>query len=319
MATRNTQSAFPSKWTEAQIAADTSTARAEFRRRRLEEPLADYEGKFPTAKAAADVIVGALTTLVTVPADREFLARIVANKEQYSALRSLAAVPISVDDLETLLGASLNRTAIRQNQELANKLSELLRTCLDPKRFPWVVAEREATDEEIAAAKLATAVVTAVSAVQAGRRGDESKALEGKVKEILITADYVEIKKRKGGIKQIAHFPEPGTFMHQCTFGGHNADFVIRLKDGRILALECKASNSEVNGFKRLNKEVVVDAGDWHREFGKSSVVASAALRGVFKPANVVSAQEQDVFIFWWHSMESLADFLTEAIPRDTA
>jgi hypothetical protein len=63
----------------------------------------------------------------------------------------------------------------------------------------------------------------------------------------------------------------------------------------------------------------VVDAGDWHREFGKSSVVASAALRGVFKPANVVSAQEQDVFIVWWHSMESLADFLTEAMPRDSA
>ncbi|WP_180288558.1 XamI family restriction endonuclease [Variovorax sp. 54] len=244
------------------------------------------------------------------------MAGIVANKEQYAALRSLAAVPISVDDLETLLDASLNKTAIRQNQELANKLSELIRACLDPKRFPWVIEAREATDEEIAAAKLATTVVTAISAVQAGRRGDESKALEGKVKEILIAADYVEVKRRPGGIKQIAHFPDPGSFMRQCPFGGHNADFVIRLKDGRVLALECKASNSEVNGFKRLNKEVVVDARDWHQEFGKSSVVASAALRGVFKPANVASAQEQDVFIFWWHSMESLADFLTTATPN---
>jgi len=316
MATRNTQSAFPTKWTEAQISVDTSIARAEFRRRRLEEPLTDYEAKFPTAKAAADVIVGALSALVTTPTDREFLAGIISNKEQYSALRSLAAVPISKDDLETLLDSSLNRTVLRQNQELANKLSQLLRSCLDPKRFPWAVAERKATEEELAAAKLATAVVTTVSAVQAGRRGDESKALEGKVKEILITAGYVQAQKRKGGIKQIAHFPELGTFMHQCVFGGHNADFVIRLKDGRVLALECKASNSEVNGFKRLNKEVVVDAGDWHREFGKSSVVASAALRGVFKTANVASAQEQDVFIFWWHSMESLADFLTATLPN---
>lgn len=101
-----------------------------------------------------------------------------------------------------------------------------------------------------------------------------------KVAEILDAAGYTQVTKLRTGIKRISHFPEAGTYMRQTALGGHNADYVIRLFDGRLLALECKASNSAVNGFKRLNKEVVVDAGDWHREFGHSSVVAAAAIRG---------------------------------------
>jgi len=31
---------------------------------------------------------------------------------------------------------------------------------------------------------------------------------------------------------------------------------VIRLFDGRLMALECKASNSEINSRKRINKEI---------------------------------------------------------------
>lgn len=98
--------------------------------------------------------------------------------------------------------------------------------------------------------------------------------------------------------------------MTTCKFGGHNADFVVGLQDGRILAIECKASNSEVNGYKRLNKEVVVDAGDWIRKFGENNVIAAAVLRGVFNPENVEQAQNQGVYIFWWHRIRALERFL---------
>lgn len=303
----------PRKWTDEEIKADVATARGEFRTRRLHTPLADYTAQFPSAKAAADVVVTALGAILGVPADRELAADIVGNKQQFAALRSLAAVPISEDDLDTLLDASVNKTAVKTSQALADDLARLLSASLDPERFPWVAENRPASVEELETAKIATAVLTAVSAVQAARRGEESKALEGRVAEILDAAGYRQVKKRSGGIKQIAHFPEPGTYMRQCILGGHNADYVVRLNDFRLLPLECKASNSAVNGFKRLNKEVVVDAGDWYREFGQSNVVAATALRGVFKAENVSTAQNHNVFIFWWHNMDALAAFLAQA------
>ena len=99
-----------------------------------------------------------------------------------------------------------------------------------------------------------------------------------------------------------------------CKLGGHNADLVVRLFDGRLLPIECKASNSEVNGYKRLNKEVVVDAKDWSRRYGSDTVIPAAALRGVFKASNVVEAQREGVYIFWWHRMDALAKFLAAAV-----
>ena len=309
---------FPESHSDSQIREDAFAARSEFRQRRLDVPLADYERIFPVAEAAADTVIDALGSILGTPADKDLIADIVADKAQFSALRNLAASPISADDLNTLLDAVLSRKAVRGSQALADRIAQLLRDCLDPKRFPWIAASRAATPAELATARLATAVLITVSTVQAARRGEESKALEGKVEDILLAAGYEKTRKRAGGIKLGAHFPERGTFVRTCAFGTHNADFVIALGDGRVLALECKASNSEVNGFKRLNKECVVDAGDWYRKFGESNVLAAAALRGVFKATNVVSAQEQRVHIFWWHRMEALADFLAAAISPES-
>lgn len=295
---------------EAQVRSDTEAAREEFRERRLAEPLADYLKAYPTAKEAADVVVSALSAIVTIPTDKAVVAHLVGNKAQYAALRSLAATPISEDDLQTLVRAKVNKTALNSSQTLADAVAKLFKDCLDPNRFPWVDAGRAATAIELEKAKLATSVLNAVSAVQAARRGDERKALEGKVQEILEAAGYSGVRKCKGGIKSNADFPHRGKFMMSCTLGAHNADFVIRLFDGRLMVIECKASNSEVNGFKRLNKEVVVDAGDWVTEFGKSVVVPAAALRGVFKQASVAAAQNKGVHLFWWHRIDAFAEFL---------
>jgi hypothetical protein len=74
------------------------------------------------------------------------------------------------------------------------------------------------------------------------------------------------------------------------------------------------ASNSEANGFKRLNKEVVLAAADWYLTFGESNVVVAAALRGVFKPADVGQAQAPRVAIFWWHGLEAVQAFIEQAV-----
>lgn len=306
----STSAALPAVCSALRVYRDTEVARWEFRTRRLDDPLRDYNAQFPTARAAADAVVDALSELLTVPADKTLLSSLVAGKATYSALRSVAASPISADDLDTLLRNKVNKTALKNNQPLADSLAKLLSSCLDPKRFPWVMANRAASATELEAAKLATAVLTAVSAVQASRRGQESKDLEGRVAAILLAAGYSHVPKPRGGITSINQFPRPGEFMKTCKLGGHNADLVVRLFDGRLFPIECKASNSEVNGYKRLNKEVVVDAKDWTRRYGTDTVVPAAALRGVFKASNVVEAQREGVYLFWWHRMDALAKFL---------
>jgi XamI restriction endonuclease len=309
--------ALPRLRTRRQIVTDTAAARAEFRNRRLVAPLTEYQSTFPAAKAAADEVIRSLRRIVTVPADKDFIAGLVADKRKFAALRNLAGTPISADDLDTLLERTITQTALRANQDLANSLARLLGKCLDPHRFPWMAARRKPSATELAAASLATAVLTAVSAVLAARRGIERDELEGKVLGILGNVGFTRVKKPKDGIRSPAQFPQPGTFMRGCTFGGHNADFVIRLRDERVLALECKASNSKVNGIKRLVKEVGVDAGDWYRRFGKDSVVVAAALRGVFNTDDVAKVQSEHVYIFWWHRMADLQEFLVAA--RQTA
>jgi hypothetical protein len=75
------------------------------------------------------------------------------------------------------------------------------------------------------------------------------------------------------------------------------------------------SKGAAANGYKHLNKEVVVDAGDWTKKFGENTIVAGAALRGVFKASNVSVAQGQKVRLFWWHRMDALEQFLDDAKP----
>ena len=97
--------------------------------------------------------------------------------------------------------------------------------------------------------------------------------------------------------------------MRGATLGSDNSDFVIGLWNNRLLAIECKSSNSEINSRKRLNKEIVKNAGGWTAHFG-NIVIPSAMLRGVFKAQYVADAQATPVAIFWGHRLPDLAGFI---------
>lgn len=219
----------------------------------------------------------------------------------------------SEDDLDTLLGTRLSRTALRQGPEVANDLASLLRVNLDPKRFPWVVDGRAPGPYELQAAKLATATATAIQRVHTKRRGDEKKELEAELEAILNVAGFTSTQKPATNISVLSSGPRPGTYMKECNLGADNADFVVGLRNGRFLALEAKASNSEINSRKRLNKEVAQDAQHWARDFG-AQVVAAAGLRGVFKPAYVADAQNTPLLIFWGHRLSDLSDYLADKL-----
>ena len=84
------------------------------------------------------------------------------------------------------------------------------------------------------------------------------------------------------------------------------ADVVVRLHDTRLMAIECKVSNSATNSVKRLNNDAAVKAEYWLKQFGTAQVVPAAALAGVFNVLNLEQAQTRGLTLFWSHDLDQL-------------
>ncbi len=104
-----------------------------------------------------------------------------------------------------------------------------------------------------------------------------------------------------------------GTFAGELRLDGRKCDVPIRLRDGRILAIECKVSNSEVNSVKRLVREVGGKADAWKNSLG-ASLVTLAVLSGVYAVGTLLEAQSaHGVHIVWEHDLNVLTKALLES------
>lgn len=99
-------------------------------------------------------------------------------------------------------------------------------------------------------------------------------------------------------------------FCAECQLGERKADVVVRLHDTRLMAIECKVSNSATNSVKRLNNDAAVKAEYWIKQFGTAQVVPAAALAGVFKVLNLEQAQARGLSLFWSHDLDKLGAFI---------
>ena len=122
--------------------------------------------------------------------------------------------------------------------------------------------------------------------------------------------DFTEVSPRDMPLLDAA--PAPGEFCGESKLGDTRADLVVRLYDRRAMPVECKASNSAVNSFKRLNHEAVGKARAWLAGFGGRQIVPCAVISGVFNPANLETAQAEGLALVWSHRLDDLAEF-TEA------
>lgn len=304
----------PTVWTEKQIQDDAKISRSGFISRREAEfvgPAAPYTVEFGKAQAASKHVISLLPKILSRPVDKKMLAGLVRAKKKgyFTALRYLSGPPISEDDLETLMDATINGDSVSKNQAIADSYSAMIEKTLDQNRFPWIKSGASPTSAQMEAAVLSTTVIIASQRTQTGRRSDERKQLEGTVEATLVAIGFSKIPSPGTGIQSMSDCPGGGKFMDHCTIGEHNADFVIGLFDGRVLAIECKASNSTINSRKRLNKETERDGEHWVRMFGKQ-VVPSAVLRGVFDPDLVSHAQGAGLSIFWEHRIGDLTTFI---------
>ena len=105
--------------------------------------------------------------------------------------------------------------------------------------------------------------------------------------------------------------PKPGQFCGESRLAGTRADVIARLRDGRVMAIECKVSNSAVNSYKRLVHDTGGKAAHWYDQLGRAQVIPVAVLSGVYNTTNLKDVQEnKGVYLFWQHRLTDLAAFV---------
>ena len=227
--------------------------------------------------------------------------------------RFLTAPPVSADDLTTLIGGKIG--AKKPSEDRAAQAAKIIRSAWDPLRFPWIEAKRSPTEGERRTAILWTASIWAIEAMRTLKRNESSQQQEDLVSRTLEGAGYTRVPRRR-----IQHLDdlERGSFTRESLLGSQKSDLPVRLHDGRLLAIECKVSNSAINSRKRLNKEVGANAAHWRENFG-AQVVTAAVLTGVYSLSNLILAQDhQGITIFWAHDLSPLSAFVQAGGPNPT-
>jgi len=295
----------PPRWSDEQLEAGIAKATRLFREERLQEPLEAYTRAFDKFHVAVENLLQTSGNLAEI--DRATID-IVTNEALLEAFRYLAGPPISEDDLKVLAEATLSPSRLRQDPEMAARVRGVVRVALDQRRFPWVVENRLPTAAERHAAVVASASLLAASKVGTDRRNEGKERQELTVRGALLARNWTEVSRRE--VKTFNQAPNPGEFCRESLLGSSKADFLIGLWDRRIMAIECKVSNSSTNSVKRLNREAAGKAEKWIYEFGVRNVVPVAILSGVYKLHNITSAQERGLTVYWAHDLEQLLTWI---------
>lgn len=292
----------PPKWSEARLEQDRQKALAAFIKERGEEGTRAYLAAFNDLQPVVGKLFEASSDL------RRFRGKVFEEDPNLvETARYLAGPPVSADDLETLVEGRLGRKKLEP--ELAKRVADVLRSVWDPIRFPWMAARRKPTSQEREAAINWTAGIWAVERIRTRRRTESSRRQEDAVAKALSDAKY-EKGPRLRVMNALDELPR-GTFTREVNLAGSKCDIPVRLHDGRLLAIECKVSNSALNSVKRLIRETGGKARAWRNAFGLQ-VVTSAVLAGVYKLGNLTDAQENyDIAIFWEHDLQRLQDFVS--------
>ena len=298
----------PPKWTTLDLQADVERATAIFCRERLQEPLEAYLDAF-------DVYQGVFEELLETTVDLSQLElsglQVLGDDKLREAFRYLAGPPMSLDDLTTLAEtASLTKKRLQEDPALVKRTVQLVLTALDRRRFPWVTENREPTEPEKTAAVVASAALIASQRLGTLRRHEGKSSQEQSVEDALVAATFQKVATRTVG--NLEQAPRAGEFCRESLLGTRKADFLIRLWDRRILALECKVSNSAVNSVKRVNNDAAAKAETWRREFGERQVVPAAMISGVFKVHNLMNAQDRGLTLFWGHDLDTFLQWIAK-------
>jgi hypothetical protein len=295
--------AAPRRWTPAELQAQRDHAEALFTERRRDEGPRAYAAVYRELEPQIRHAFALTEDLRTINADA-----LTSEPLLWQVLRYCCAPPISEEDLWTMVGRKFKRVT----PVIADDTAAALEPLLDPIRFPWIAAKRKPTNVERDAALLATTAMYASVMTGTRRRGDVSARQEAAVAAVLTSTGFVFDESRRD--VNVLDSLERGTFSRERKVAGAKCDVPVRLRDGRLLAVECKVSNGPKNSWKRLNREVGGKAERWRGAFG-TQVVTAAVLAGVFDVSCLVAAQgDEAVALFWEHDLGPFVHFVGEAV-----
>lgn len=297
----------PRRWTLAELAHDAALSSSAFRSDRLGNSdawVTQYEAaheKFSLLfEKLGDLGSGVLTDAQLADAYDARLGE---------ALRYLAGPPVSDDDLRVIADVeSLAPAVLKKRPQELRKVYEVIERIIDPFRFPWVAAGLSPTAQQRQTALTASAVLLATQRLATERRHDGKEGQETRVKDHLRDVGFAEVP--AAAINTLVRGPQAMQFCAECQLGDRKADVVVRLHDTRLMAIECKVSNSATNSVKRLNNDAAVKANYWLEQFGIAQVVPAAMLSGVFKVLNLEQAQSRGLALFWSHDLLKLSEFI---------
>jgi hypothetical protein len=291
----------PRKWTAQELDQAARAALSEFVSKRLKEGSGPYQRVFKTARLRVEALFKATDDLRDLSP-----AVVLKTPGLIETARFLGGPPLSQDDLDTLSGGKVsNRRSV--TPALAKRAVKAIEAFLDPFRCPWVRAGSKPDPALVRSAIDWTTSLWAVEMCRTARRGQESAAQEKAVAEMLLAGGLKEVT----GLRRIQSLDDldRGCFTREVVLAGAKADLAVRLRDGRLLAIECKVSNSAINSVKRLNRETVGKAERWRTHYGQQ-VVTAAVLSGVFKVSDLIDAQTAGVFIVWQQDLGPLKGFV---------
>ncbi len=297
----------PPRWTSDELAEDATISASKFRADRLSVTDA-WSTHYKRARGKFELLFTTLNDLDPRAITDDLLV------EAYSlglgeALRYLAGPPISDDDLQVIADVeSIKPGVLKKNAEALRKVFEVIELVIDQHRFPWMESGLAPTAQQREAALLASSVLLAAQRIATERRNDGKDIQEAIVKDYLRTLGFTEAP--AAAINTIVKGPGALQFCAECQLGERKADVVVRLHDTRLMAIECKVSNSATNSVKRLNNDAAVKAEYWLKQFGTAQIVPAAMLAGVFKVLNLDQAQTRGLALFWSHDLDRLGEFI---------
>ncbi|WP_096699168.1 XamI family restriction endonuclease [Polaromonas sp. AER18D-145] len=297
----------PRRWTLAELAQDAALSANAFRSDRLGNSDA-WAAQYNAAYEKFSLLFEKLGNLGSGALTDGQLAD-VYDARLGEALRYLAGPPVSDDDLRVIADvASLAPGMLKKRPDELRKVYEVIERIIDPFRFPWVASGASPTEQQRQTALTASAVLLAAQRLATERRHDGKEGQETRVKNYLRDMGFDEVP--TAAIHTLVKGPQTMQFCAECQLGDRKADVVVRLHDTRLMAIECKVSNSATNSVKRLNNDAAVKADYWLKQFGTAQVVPAAMLSGVFKVLNLEQAQSRGLSLFWSHDLSKLTEFI---------
>jgi len=295
----------PPVWTLNSLQREAERAVDIFRKSRDSEPVDLYLEFYEAARNDVEDVMELTVDLDDLVSE----ASVILSSASYRyVMRYLVGPAISEDDLRTSVGKQAYDMSKKGQNPGAARVIDFLAPNIDRRRFPWRSESRHPMEAEREAAVIATAALMANQKAQTARRTGAKVLQETRVMNALREVGFREVRPRT--VNTPSRAPGPGEFCGESMLVGQKADLLVGLWDERLLAIECKTSNSEVNSFKRVNHEAGGKAAHWTSKFGQAVVVPAVTLSGVFRPQNLLDAQSGGLTIWWSHGLKSMIDWI---------